>query len=148
MSLALVLSCLTTNSALVLDTAFDMYGTISWEDEQARLDNFAIQLQHWENMIGYIIVIEAVGGCPGEAQARAIRAKKYLVEHRGIPTNRVIWKVKGYHEQLNTTLLLAPPEITLPYEYSSTISGKAGPLNKSCKLKLVRIRNSDGEGPH
>jgi hypothetical protein len=142
LSLALVLSWLTPNSAPVPDTAFDMYGTISWEDEKSRLDNFAIQLQHWENMIGYIVVVEAVGGCPGEAQARAIRAKKYVVEHRGTPTNRVIWKVKGYREELMTTLVLAPPEIIMSYEYSPTISGKAGPLNKSCRLELARIKKS------
>ena len=143
LSVVLVVSWLTPNSApLVPDSPFDLYGTISWEDEKARLDNFAIQLQHWENLIGYILVVEAVGGCPGEAQARAIRAKRYLVEYRGIPTNRLVWRVERYREQLSTTLLLAPPEITLDYGFLSTISGKAGPLNKSCKLKLVRIRKS------
>jgi len=143
LSLVLFVSWLTPyNQPLVPDQAFDQYGTIPWEDEKARLDNFAIQLQHWENLIGYILVVEAVGGCPGEAQARAFRAKRYLVEHRGIPNNRLIWKVDVYREQLITTLLLVPPEITLQYGFLSTISGKAGPLNKSCKLKLARIKKS------
>jgi len=124
------------------DSPFDQYGTISWEDERARLDNFAIQLQHWKNLIGYILVVEAVGGCPGEAQARAIRTKRFLVEHRNIPNNRLIWRVEGYHEQQITTLLLASPEYILSYGYGSTTSGKAGPLNKSCKLKLARIKKS------
>jgi hypothetical protein len=142
LSLALVLSWLTPNSAPVPETAFDMYGTIRWEDEKARLDNFAIQLQNKEKLIGYILVVEAVGGCPGEAQARAIRAKRYVVEHRGLATNRVIWRVEGYREELSTTLLLAPPEITLSYPLLSTIAGQAGPLSKSCKLKLLRIKKS------
>jgi hypothetical protein len=94
LSVALVVSWLTPNSEpMVPDSPFDQYGTISWEDEQARLDNFAIQLQHWEKLIGNILVVETVGGCPGEAQARAIRAKRYLVEHRGVANNRLIWKV-------------------------------------------------------
>src|SRR3982750_3116057 len=64
---------------------FDQYGgAIRWEDEKSRLDNFAIQLQQEEKVVGYILVFDAVGGCPGEAQARAIRAKRYVVEHRGI----------------------------------------------------------------
>jgi hypothetical protein len=143
LSMVLVVSWLTTNSEpSAPDSPLDVYGTISWEDEKARLDGLGFQLQHWEKLIGYILVVEAVGGCPGEAQARAIRAKRYLVEHRGIPTNRLIWRVDGYREELSTTLLVALPEIILPYPFQSTISGKAGPLNKSCKLKLVRIKKS------
>jgi hypothetical protein len=144
LSLVLLLPSVTPNSGLVVpDTAFDMYGTIPWEDEKARLDNFAFQLEHWKNRIGYIFAVEAVGGCPGEAQARAIRAKNYLVEHRGVANNRLIWKVACCNEELNTTLLLVPPEYPYSlYGYGATISGKAGPLNKSCKLKLVRIRKS------
>lgn len=127
---------------LVPDVPFDQYGTISWEDEKARLDNFFIQLQHWEHMIGYIVAVDAINGCPGEAQARAIRAKRYLVEYRGVANNRLIWKVGGYRDQLMTTLLVAPPEYILEYGYGATISGTAGPMNKSCKLRLARIRKS------
>jgi hypothetical protein len=59
---------------------FDQYGgAIRWEDEKSRLDNFAIQLQQEEKLLGFILVVDAVGGCPGEAQARAIRAKRYVV---------------------------------------------------------------------
>lgn len=62
---------------------FDQYGGgLKWEDEKARLDNFAIQLQQHEEYVGYILVFDAIGGCPGEAQTRAIRAKRYVVEHR------------------------------------------------------------------
>jgi len=90
----------------VPNTPFDQYGAISWEDEKARLDNFAIQLQNDEKLIGYVLVFDAVGGCPGEAQARAIRAKKYVVEHRGVAWNRVIWRREGYLEGLSTMLQL------------------------------------------
>jgi hypothetical protein len=142
LSLVLVLSWSTPNSAPMPNSPFDQYGAIRWEDEKARLDNFAIQLQNQENLIGHILVVDAVGGCPGEAQARAIRAKRYVVEHRGIATNHLIWRVEGYDQGLSTTLLLAPPEITLSYPLWSTIAGEPGPLNKSCKLKLVRIKKS------
>ena len=146
LSLVLLVSWFPLNSArLAPDSPFDEYGTISWHDEKARLDNFAIQLQHWEKLIGYILVVEAVDGCPGEAQARAVRAKRYLVEYRGVANNRLIWKVACCSKELNTTLLRVPPEYPYSlYGYGATISGKAGPLNKSCKLKLVRIRKSIG----
>ncbi len=82
-----------TNGAPSLPTTpFDQYGAISWEDERARLDNFAIEVQSDEKLIGYILVFDAIGGCSGEAQAQAIRAKRYVVEHRHIAWNRVIWR--------------------------------------------------------
>lgn len=42
--------------ATAVDEWFDSYGDISWEDEKAHLDNFAIALQRDPNTIGYIIV--------------------------------------------------------------------------------------------
>ena len=71
-------------------TPFDEYGRINWETEQAHLDNFAIQLLQDPDVVGYIFVYDGNDLCDGEAQARAIRATKYLVERRGIPRNRVI----------------------------------------------------------
>ena len=115
----------------VPNTPFDQYGAISWEDEKAHLDNFAIQLQNDEKLIGYVLVFDSVGGCPGEAQARAIRAKKYVVEHRGVAWNRVIWRHEGYLEGLSTMLQPAPRESILPYPFLSTVAGKDGPLNRT-----------------
>ena len=48
------------------NSPFDSYGVIRWEDEKARLDNFAIQLQHDEKALGFILVFDRTGGCPGE----------------------------------------------------------------------------------
>ena len=66
------------------DEWFDSYGNISWEDEKAHLDNFAIALQQDQDLIGYIIVYAGRCACVGEAKDRALRAKKYVVETRGI----------------------------------------------------------------
>ena len=144
LSVVLVVSSLTpTSEPPEPDSPLDQYGTISWEDEKARLDQLYFQLERWKNLIGYILVAEADGGCPGEAQARAVRAKRYLVEYRAVANNRLIWKVACCNKQLETTLLVAPPEYPYSlYGYGATISGKAGLLNKSCKLKLVRIKKA------
>jgi hypothetical protein len=78
---------------------FDRYGDVSWENQKARLDNFAIALLNDSNLIGYIIVYAGKQSCAGDAQRRGLRAKKYLVEHRDVDWNRVIWKDAGYLEQ-------------------------------------------------
>jgi hypothetical protein len=126
------------------DEVFDQYGgAIRWEDEKARLDNFAIQLQQSKNFVGYIFVFDAVNGCPGEAQARAIRAKRYMVEHRGIPWDRVIWRREGYRDEISTILHQFSLDKVLPYPYfTSHELAVDGPANRTCKAKLQRIRKS------
>jgi hypothetical protein len=121
---------------------FDEYGAIRWEDEKARLDNFAFQLQNMDTSIGYILVVDAVGGCQGEAQARANRAKRYVVEHRRIPWNRIIWKVEGYQSEISTSLVIAPREALLSWPLLSVISGTDGPMTRRCRIRLKQIASS------
>jgi hypothetical protein len=84
---------------------FDEYGPICWEDEKARLDNFSIALLYGDKTsIGNIIVYDGKSACRGEAVARAIRAKKYLVEFRKVEPDRVIWRWGGHREELTTIL--------------------------------------------
>ena len=87
---------------------FDEYGRICWDNEQARLDNFAIRLEMSPEMIGNIIVYDGRRACRSEAIARAVRAKRYLVGYRHIDPNRVMWRFGGYQEELNTILMDVP----------------------------------------
>src|SRR5882672_1704923 len=83
---------------------FDEFGDIKCEDEYARLDNFAIQLQNEPQARGVIIFYGGKtfrGKLPqrGEAEARAARLRPYLVGRRGIPSNQVIVVNGGYAEE-------------------------------------------------
>ena len=145
--IVLIAASLLANSLLVFATPgpnspFDQYSTIAWENEMARLDNFAIQIQNWVPSVGYIVIFDEAGGCPGEAKARAIRAKRYIVEHRGVPWNRVIWRVDGYQSEIYTTLLIAPPGAIVSYPYRDSIPGTDGPLTKRCQTRLRQIARS------
>lgn len=89
--------------------AFDEYGAICWEDEKARLDNFAIQLLNEDRTtLGHIIVYDGKRACRGEAEARAIRAKKYLVEYRKVEANRIVWRWGAYLSDMTSTLVIHP----------------------------------------
>src|SRR5262245_4421930 len=91
------------------NSPFDQYGGgIRWEDEKARLDNFAIALEQDKQAVGFILTYDKTGGCPGEAAARALRAKRYLTEYRRIPWNQIMWRRDGYKEEISTTLLILP----------------------------------------
>ena len=89
----------------VLPTRFDEYGDIRFNDEKARLDNYAIQLQQDTGAQGYII---AYGTCEGEGQARADRAKNYLVNTRGIEAGRITAVDGGCRPDLTVQLWIVP----------------------------------------
>jgi hypothetical protein len=79
---------------------FDEFGNIQCEDELARLDSFAIELQNHPNLIGYVIIYGGRIGRRNEAKARAARMYYYLVHSRGVARNRVIIVDGGFRETL------------------------------------------------
>jgi hypothetical protein len=119
--------------ALAPDQPFDSYGDVSWGKEKVHLDNFAIALQHDPTLIGYIIVYAGQRACVGEAEVRARRAMKYLVETRRIQEHRIKWLDGGYRQKLTVILQPVPPgaEITA----APTIEPTDVQLIKNCKLK-------------
>ena len=116
---------------------FDSYGAISWEDEKAHLDNFAIALQQDPDSIGYIIVYAGHRACVGEAKDRALRAKKYVVTTRGIQESRIKWIDGGYRQELIVILQPAPrgaPDLTA----SPTLKLNEVQIIKNCKPKTPK----------
>jgi hypothetical protein len=107
-------SCANTNSCTTAvlrpfePHPIDRYGNIRFRDEQARLDNFAIELQNIPEMHGYIDCYGGRVGWRGEARARCERAKRYLTGHRGIAPDRIILVDGGYREDLSVGLWLLP----------------------------------------
>lgn len=118
---------------------FDSYGDLSWEDEKAHLDNYAIALQEDSNLIGNIIVYAGRRSCANEAKNRALRAKKYLVETRGIQESRVKWLDGGYRKELTVILQPVPPgapELTA----SPTLKATDVRIIRNCKPKASKPR--------
>ena len=108
---------------------FDEFGDIKCEDEYARLDNFAIQLQHEPHAKGVITFFGGKtfrGRLPkrGEAEARAARLKPYLVRRRGIPSNQVIVINGGYDEEWRAELWMFPPGASMPKVYTPASTEK------------------------
>ena len=128
--------------ALLLDQYFDSYGNIPWEEEEARLDNFAIELQHDPNLIGYIMVYAGRHSCIGEAQEHALRAKNYIVKTRHIQENRVKLIAGGYQEEFR--VILQPIPHGSPELIASPTIKPSNVTIKNCKPKTKKrkIRGS------
>ncbi|MCA1601990.1 MAG: hypothetical protein LC776_10240, partial [Acidobacteria bacterium] len=94
---------------------FDEYSNIPFSDEKARLDNFAIYLQKDEPAFkGYVIVYAGRSTRSGGAQARAKRAKDYLVKVRGIEAARIVTIDGGCRDQLEVELYALPATMSPP----------------------------------
>ena len=97
-------------------------GDIEEEAEMAYLDNFAIQITNDPNLIGYILIYSGEDSCRGEAEARALRMKDYLMQVRGVPWDKVMWKHAGRYQGKGVEVFhLGIPkgklaEINFPYE--------------------------------
>jgi hypothetical protein len=87
---------------------FDEYGDIRFNDEKARLDNFAIALQNDPTSVGYIIGYGGSTCRVGEAMARASRAKDYLTNSRGFDAGRIITRNGGYRNEVGAELYVVP----------------------------------------
>ena len=94
--------------------ALDSYGDIDFENEKARLDNFAIQVLNTQGSGGLIQMSAGQVTFKGEAAYRLDRAKSYLVGFRKIDPSRIITADCGFTTELTTTLWVVPPGATLP----------------------------------
>jgi len=103
-------SCTTiTHCCFGVSRPFDKFGDLAFADEKKRLDYFAEQLEKETDSQAHIIVY-GKRGAPraGEAQARADRAKEYLVNKRGISAERITTVDGGVRERLKIELWIGP----------------------------------------
>lgn len=88
---------------------FDEYGDIAFNEEKVRLDKVALQFQRFRpDPQGYIIAYSGRLARVGEAQARAERAKNYLVNTHDIEAARIVTVDGGYREKLTVELFVGP----------------------------------------
>jgi len=119
---------------------FDEYGNIRFNDEKARLDNFAIQLQNEPTSQGYII---GYGSCDAEGLTRANRAKDYLVNTRGIDASRLVTVDAGCLPELQVQLWLVPQGATPP---TGDATGVVSPCPDCKKKPATRRRGGRRRG--
>jgi hypothetical protein len=92
--------------------AFDEFPAIARNEEKARLDNFAIELQNDPSARGYIIVYPDEHGRPGEVQIHSARVVDYLVNSRGLDNQRIVTVVGPSRPDLMIELWVCPQGAT------------------------------------
>jgi hypothetical protein len=101
-------SCATSIPIMNKPRKFDEYYDIARNDEKARLDNYAIQLQSEPGSQAYVIVYPSRRARPNDAQTRAQRISDYLVNSRGIDSQRIVITIGQPREDWLFELWLVP----------------------------------------
>jgi hypothetical protein len=87
---------------------FDEFPDISRNDEKARLDNFAIEMQNDPSATAYVIVYPGKSGKRNEVQEHAARVVDYLVNSRGLDQHRIETRVGPARSELYVELWITP----------------------------------------
>ena len=93
---------------------FDAYPDIARNDEKARLDNFAIELQNDPTATGYLIIYPEKRGRLANAQTRSTQIVDYIVNSRGLDSRRLVTLVGPQRDNLMVELWIAPQGAPAP----------------------------------
>ncbi|HEX8335508.1 MAG TPA: PEGA domain-containing protein [Pyrinomonadaceae bacterium] len=87
---------------------FDEFPSVAHDDDKARFDNLAIELQNNPGATGYIIAYAGRNSRAGEADRMTRRAADYLSTNRGISRDRLVVINGGYRDSNSFELWLVP----------------------------------------
>jgi len=93
---------------------FDEFPSIAHDDDKARFDNLAIELQNSPGATGYIIAYSGRNSRAGEADRMAARAVEYLTTTRGISRERIVTVNGGYRDANSFEMWVVPQGATPP----------------------------------
>ena len=87
---------------------FDEFPSVAHDDDKARLDNLAIELQNNPGSIGYVFTYAGRNSRAGEADRMGQRAIEYLTTTRGLSSDRIRFVNGGYRDANTFELWLVP----------------------------------------
>ena len=93
---------------------FDEFPSIAHDDDKARFDNLAIELQNNPGATGYVIAYAGRNSRAGEADRMTKRAADYLTTNRGISRDRLVFINGGRRESNSFELWIVPQGAEAP----------------------------------
>jgi PEGA domain-containing protein len=106
---------------------FDVCCSCSYDDQKARLDNLAVELQNDPSTTTYIIAYGGRTSRIGLADRLLTRAKEYLVTKRGIDPSRIVVLNGGFKEEDCVELWIVPSGATPPQPSPTVQAGDVRP---------------------
>jgi PEGA domain-containing protein len=93
---------------------FDECNNCTFDDQKARLDNLAVELQNDPSTTGYIIAYGGRTSPLGQVEKLMSRAREYLTTQRGIDASRLVVVNGGFREADSVELWIVPSGAQTP----------------------------------
>ena len=107
---------------------FDEFPSVAFDDDKARLDNLAIEMQNDPGARGHVIVYAGRASRRGTADQLGARTESYLSTVRGIDRSRLTVVNGGYRERDYFELYVVPQGAPSPTATPSVQPGDARPV--------------------
>lgn len=108
---------------------FDVCCSCSFDDQKARLDNLAVELQNDPSSTTYVIAYGGRSSRIGQADLLGTRARDYLVTNRGIDQSRIVVLNGGYREEDCVELWIVPSGAATPQATPTVQAGDVKPAS-------------------
>ena len=106
---------------------FDVCCSCSYDDQKARLDTLAVELQNDPTATTYVIAYGGRTSRIGQADLLGDRARKYLATDRGIDQSRITVMNGGFREEDCVELWIIPSGATPPQATPTVPAGDVRP---------------------
>jgi hypothetical protein len=106
---------------------FDEFPSVAFDDDKARLDNLAIELQNSPDSTGYLFVYSGKNSKIGQADRLGARALDYITNTRGIDSQRIIVINGGYRDSDYYEFWLVPQGAQPPQPSPTVQASEANP---------------------
>jgi hypothetical protein len=106
---------------------FDICCSCSFDDQKARLDNLAVELQADPTTTTYVIAYGGRTSRVGQAEMLGARARDYLMTQRGIDQSRIVVVNGGFREEDCVELWVIPSGATPPQATPTVGAGDVRP---------------------
>ena len=107
---------------------FDECDSCTFDDQKARLDNLAVELQNDPSVHAHIIAYGGRRSPIGQVEKLMSRAREYLVNERGIDGSRIVVVNGGFREGDSVELWLVPAGATAPRATPTVQAGDIKPV--------------------
>jgi len=109
---------------IIVAREFDECNNCTFDDQKARLDNLAVELQNDPTTRAHIIAYGGRMSPVGQVEKLMTRARDYLVTERGISASRLAVVNGGYREEDSVELWVVPSGATAPQATPTVQAGE------------------------
>ena len=115
---------------IIVAREFDECNNCTFDDQKARLDNLAVELQNDQSTTGYIIAYGGRYSPIGQVDRLMTRARDYLIQQRGIDASRLVIVNGGFREDDSVEVWIVPSGAAAPRATPTVQAGDVKPMRR------------------